>query len=131
MTKKLMVILQNAYGVEDGYVPSFEKDSFRNCHTGRRLRRAIPESVNVSIINASPNVGIDADSYFHPERSYVLGKFREIKPDIILACGVNAKKVIDSIDVSVPVIKMPHPAYRALTNKTLDDVKEMIEDVRV
>lgn len=126
--KKLMIILQNAYGVEKGYVPSYEKESFRNCHTGRRLRNAIPDGLDISIINASPKVGKKSSSNFRPDSVYVGKKVEELVPDIILACGVNAKKVIDSVDVNVPVIKMPHPAYRALTNKKLEEVKEMIRN---
>lgn len=121
-----MVILQNAYGVKRGYVPSFEKENFRKCHTGIRLKRAIPENISVRIINASPLVGRMSSANFKPDREYVEKMYKEIKPDVILACGVNARKVIDSIDVDVPVIKMPHPAYRALTNKKLDEVKERI-----
>jgi hypothetical protein len=123
-----MVILQNAYGVEEGYVPSFDRESFRNCHTGRRLRRAIPDSISTRIINANPNIGDTSGSFFPPNGEYVKRNIDKIKPDIILACGVSAKKAIDSINVDVPVIKMPHPAYRALTNKTLDEVKENIQE---
>lgn len=121
-----MIILQNAYGVEKGYVPSFEKESFKNCHTGRRLRKAIPLGCDVEIINASPKVGDVADSNFAPDFNYVTQQVRRIKPDIILACGVNAKKVVDTLDVDVPIIKMPHPAYRALKNETLDNVRKEI-----
>ena len=123
-----MVVLQNAYGVEAGYVPSFKKENFRKCHTGIRLKHAIPEDINIRIINSSPLVGRESSANFKPDRDYVEKMYREIGPDIILACGVNAKKVIDSIDVDVPVIKMTHLAYRALTNKTLEEVKEMIRN---
>jgi hypothetical protein len=124
-----MVILQNAYGVEDGYVPSYERESFRNCHTGRRLKNAIPADVSVSIINASPVVGDTADSNFKPDLEYVRKHLTRIKPCVILACGVNAKKVVDMLDTDIPIIKMPHPAYRALTNKKLEEVKQQIEEV--
>lgn len=123
-----MVILQNAYGVEEGYEPSFDKDSFRNCHTGRRLRKAIPDNVDTHIINANPNIGDNPDSYFAPQVEHVRKRYKEIKPDIILACGNSAKQAIDSIDVDVPVIKMPHPAYRALKDRTLYYVKGRIRN---
>lgn len=126
--KKLMIVLQNAYGVEEGYEPSFEKESFRSCHTGRRLSKAIPEGVETYIINASPKVGSESSSNFRPDKHYVSKRYREINPDIILACGNNAKEVIDSIDVNVPVIKMPHPAYRALKDRTLYYVKGRIRN---
>ena len=123
-----MIILQNAYGVEDGYVPSFEKENFRRCHTGVRLKRAIPENINTRIINASPLVGKKSSANFKPDREYVKRMCKEIDPDIILACGVNAKKAVEGLELTVPVIKMPHPAYRALKNETLDEVKEKIKN---
>jgi len=126
--KKLMVILQNAYGVEEGYEPSFELDSFKNCHTGRRLRKAIPDNVDIHIINSNPSIGNNADSYFKPDNKHVSKRINEINPDIILACGNSAKQAIDSIEVGVPVIKMPHPAYRALKNRTLYYVKGRIRN---
>jgi hypothetical protein len=126
VSKTLMVILQNAYGVEEGYEPSYDKSSFASCHTGIRLNRAIPDNVSIHIINANPSIGTTADSFYPPNSDHISRRISRIKPDIILACGVSAKKGIDSINVNVPVIKMPHPAYRALTNKTLDDVKEQI-----
>jgi len=119
-----MVILQNAYGVEQGYIPSYDKPSFRNCHTGRRLKHALPDNVNIHIINANPDVGITATSNFPPDPAYVMSKIKELKPDVILACGHNAKEAIRDIDM--PFVTMPHPAYRALTNQTLYDTKEKL-----
>jgi len=124
----LLVVLQNAYGVEDGYIPSYEKESFSKCHTGIRLRRAIPENVSVRIINASPLVGREASSNFKPDIEYIEKSLTEIQPCVILACGVNARKGIRQVNTDIPVIEMAHPAYRALTNKTLDKVRKQIEE---
>jgi ABC-type Fe3+-hydroxamate transport system substrate-binding protein len=119
----ILVILQNAYGVPPGYIPSYDKPSFRNCHTGRRLRRALPETAEISIINSNPQVGEKADSYFKPDYEYVKNKFDELKPDVILACGTNGKKILETLEFNIPAIHMPHPAYRALTNKLLDEIR--------
>lgn len=127
--KKLLVILQNAYGVEEGYEPSYEKESFRTCHTGKRLRNAIPAGLDINIINASPKIGRKASSYFKEDGTYVGKKIQEYKPEVILACGVNARKVVSELDLDIPIITMPHPAYRALTNETLFSVKERLENL--
>lgn len=126
---RLLIILQNAYGVEDGFVPSFDKEIFKNSHTGRRLCNAIPMELDVNIINASPQVGEEASSYFAPDIGYVSSKVEEISPDIILACGVNAQKAVREIDIGVPVVKIPHPAYRALSNSMLDEAREKIQEL--
>ena len=126
---KLLIILQNAYGVEEGYEPSFERESFRNCHTGKRLRNAIPTGLDINIINASPKIGREASSYFKEDGTYVSKKIQEYKPEVILACGVNAKKVISKIKPNIPILTMPHPAYRALTNETLFLIREKLENM--
>ena len=126
--KTVMVILQNAYGVKRGYVPSYEKESFRKCHTGIRLKRAIPENASIRIINASPLVGREVSSNFEPDIEYIEKSLTKIKPCVILACGVNARKGIRQVDTAIPVIEMPHPAYRALTNKEVDRVCKQIEE---
>ena len=126
--KTVLVILQNAYGVKRGYVPSYEKESFRKCRTGIRLKGALPKNASVRIINASPLVGREVSSNFEPDIEYIEKSLTKIKPCVILACGVNARKGIGQVDTDIPVIEMPHPAYRALTNKTVDGVRKQIED---
>ena len=129
MAKTLLIVLQNAYGVEDGFVPTYERPIFRRSHTGIRLQRAIPENISVRIINASPLVGKKAASNLKPDGNYVGKMYEEIKPDVILACGVNARKAVQGLNADVPTIYMPHPAYRALRNETLEEVKQQIQDV--
>jgi hypothetical protein len=126
--RKLLVVLQNAYGVEEGYVPSFDKPSFFNSHTGRRLREVMPPGAKVEIVNASPLVGDRADSCFAPDWQYVDSVIRKTKPTVILACGKMAQKAMASIDTSIPVIEMPHPAYRLLSKKMTRSYRRRVEE---
>jgi hypothetical protein len=123
----ILVLLQNAYGVEDGYIPSYTKESFINCHTGRRLREALPEGVEVEIRNASPLVGKNADSYFKFDTKYIRNQIENIKPTVILACGKSATDALQELALNVPVVFMPHPAYRALSKDTTAFVKRRLE----
>lgn len=129
--KTLLVLLQNAYiadrEVEEGYVPDFSLRSFRESHTGKRLKNAIPEGVEVKVRNSTPLIGQTADSFFPPSVLYVKCQIESIDPDIILACGKNANEAIDQLDLQCPVVKMPHPAYRQLSNKMLGRVKRRLE----
>lgn len=127
MNKTLLVILQNAWGVEDGYIPSYDRESFTKSYTGIRLREALPKDYNVKIINSSPAVGNTADSYFPPQPEYVFSWINKIKPDAILACGKVAEKAIKQLNINVPVVYMPHPAYRALSKKITKSTKEELE----
>jgi len=125
---KLLVVLQNAYGVEEGYVPSYDRESFRNCHTARRLKEVLPDNTEVSIINSNPKVGDISSSYFKPDIDYVRKQIEEIKPKVILFCGANGKILIEQINFPSSV-HMPHPAYRALTKKMTSDTKERIKEL--
>ena len=123
----ILVFLQNAYGVEDGYVPSYDKESFRNCHTGRRLREALPENAEIEIRNASPLIGSNADSCFKYDYYYMLEQVETIQPDVILACGKVAEGALKDMELPVPVVFMPHPAYRALSKETTEFVRRRLE----
>jgi len=125
---KLLVVLQNAYGVEEGYVPSYDRASFRNCHTARRLKEALPDNIEISIINSNPKVGDISSSYFFPDVSYVTSEIEKFNPKVILFCGVNGKELMREIKFERS-IHMPHPAYRALTKKITSDVKERIKEL--
>ena len=125
---KLLVVLQNAYGVEDGYVPSYDRESFRNCHTARRLKEALPDNVTIDIINSNPKVGTVSSSYFKPDIDYVRKQIDKIKPKVILFCGANGKILIEQMNFPSSV-HMPHPAYRALTKKITSDTKEKIKEL--
>ena len=124
---RLLVILQNAWGVPYGYIPDYARASFRNSQTGKRLFEAIPEGVAIYIRNASPLVGDVSSANFPPDKDYVQNEIAAIAPHVILACGVNAKKVIAEIKPVVPVVTMPHPAYRALSKSMTAEAKQKIE----
>lgn len=125
--KVLLVVLQNAWGVADGYVPDYSVESFSASHTGKRLRNAIPVGVEVHIRNASPLVGKNADSNFPPQPLYLKHEIEQIEPDIILACGKNAREAIMELELDCYVVKMPHPAFRQLSDNMLRRVRRKIE----
>ena len=58
----VLVIVQNAYGVEDGYIPDYSRNSFAVCHTGKRLKEMLPSAVSVLIRNSNPSIGRVATS---------------------------------------------------------------------
>lgn len=124
----LLIVLQNAYGVEDGYIPSYNKDSFINCHTGKRLKEVIPDDIEFTIINSSPKIGEKSNSYFPPDINYVNKEITKFNPKIILFCGCNGKILMNEIKFKNSV-HMPHPAYRALSKKITNNVKEKIKEM--
>lgn len=129
MDKTLLVVLQNAWGVEDGYVPSYDRESFTKSYTGIRLKEALPEGYTVKIINSNPAVGDTADSCFPPQPEYVLDWVNKIRPDAILACGKVAEKTIKQLTIDIPIVYMPHPAYRALSKQITSTAKRKLEEL--
>jgi len=122
----ILVVLQNAYGVEDGYVPSYKRSSFLNSHTGRRLSEMLPTK-DVEIRNASPIVGDVASSFFKCDLNYLRKEIGKIKPSVILACGVSAKNAIRNLETSIPIIFAPHPAWRRLSKKITSNIRQEVE----
>jgi hypothetical protein len=122
----ILVLLQNAYGVKPGYVPDYGLESFARCHTGKRLREALPDDVTVKIRNCSPLVGRTSDSFFAPDIDYVREQILDVQPDVILACGKSAHYTCEQIVPGVPVVKMPHPAFRALSKRATKSTKELL-----
>jgi hypothetical protein len=125
---KLLVILQNAYKAPRGFKPSMSNRCFLKSRTGSRLQRILPVGVDVYIINASPEIGNHATSNYSPQPDYVQNELDAVMPDVILACGNNAKKVINLLNLQVPVISMKHPASRTLTNTELYAVKNELSE---
>ena len=125
-----LIFLQNAYGVEPGYEPDYSKDSFRNCHTGKRLLEMLPPGESVIIRNASPVVGTAASDCFDPDPEYMANQILSEEPNRILVCGEQAKdgffKMLDTHRLP-PYVKRvvfaPHPAYRALSKKKTSAIR--------
>jgi len=126
-SKTLLVILQNAWGVNAEYYPAYEIDSFANSVTGRRLRMALPDNCKVVITNASMQIGDTADSVFPPDIEHVRAAINHCKPSVILACGVVAQQAIHQIEPNVPVISMWHPAHRCFSKMMAEAVKCELE----
>jgi len=128
---KILIFLQNAWGVEDGYIPTFERESFRDCYTGKRLKEMFPNDAKVTIRNATPSIGRSASSNIPPDYEYVMGEIEQIDFDVILACGVNAKKAVEKALsfalCKLPVVYAPHPAWRSLSKKITSEIRSEVE----
>ena len=122
----LLVFLQNAYGVEDGYIPDYSRDSFRACYTGKRLKKMIPDGATVTIRNCTPEIGKTADSNLPPDIDYMLNEIDKISPDVVLACGKNARVLEGKHS---PVIFAPHPAWRQLSEDTITKIRNSLQDI--
>jgi hypothetical protein len=127
--KKVLIFLQNAYGVADDYIPGYQHPSFAKSRTGRRLTEMLPENKEIGIANASLKIGNTPDSYFPPDELHMQECINAYKPDVILACGKAAKNGISKLNLNIPIVYSPHPAYRALSKKITQEIKLELESI--
>jgi len=124
----ILVFLQNAYGVEEGYVPSYRKKSFRLCHTSKRLAEMLPLGERIEIRNCNPEIGDTASSFFKADRIYMLRELSLLQPDIVLACGTEAKEAFGILKKKglkfKNIVYAPHPAWRQLSKTKTKEIQE-------
>lgn len=125
---RLVVLLQNAWSTlwtEDWHRPSWLR-ALRACHTGKRLNRLLGHDwSDIHVDNTTSKVGDDPSSKLPPEPEYVLRMLAEHDPQAVVACGEQAR------DVAVQlwrgkILAIPHPAYKMLTNKLLDEGNRLL-----
>ena len=126
----VLVILQCAYYL-DGKPRSRAAwlRGLERSHTGKRLKEMLPDGIDYYVINASQEIGSSSDALFPPDIKYISQTIEHISPTIILACGRVAQAAVDEIELSVPIIKTYHPAFRGLSKGITKSINECIQAV--
>ena len=129
----ILVILQCAYGKTRRRRKQLKKrrlwlKGLWRSHTGKRLNGMLPIKYNVRVINSTPEIGESVSACFEPDKEYIQKEIEDSAPRVILACGKIAQEGIKEVD-DIPVIYAPHPAWRALTNEKIDEVRSKIIEV--
>ena len=129
MQPKLLVILQNAYGVTEKRRKQLTTERLWLCglwnsQTGKRLKEMLPSNLNIKIINASQKIGCYADAQFPPDKKYLKNNISEFQPDVILACGRIAQQGMDALNI--PYMAVPHPAWRLLSKIKTKEIKSTL-----
>jgi len=122
----ILYILQNAYKSDKHPFTNNEEWSreLLRSHTGRRLKDMIPDGVQYKVINASEEIGDNPNSVFKGNVEHVSLWIKQLKPDVICACGKIAQQTCG--DLGVMFISAPHPAWRRLSKKITNEIKEEI-----
>ena len=127
----ILVVLQNPYArgkLRKGqkYNPSTWRKEYLSSRTGVRLRSVLPDDWAVHFTNSNPTVGARASSRLEPDLTHISKRLWKVNPDIVLACGVPSQRACAQI-YDGPLIGMPHPACRVVTNALLEVVRMKIE----
>jgi hypothetical protein len=128
---RILVVLQNPYtkgSLSKGWNPSRWRFEFESSRSGRRLQDAFPIGLGhcrIHYTNANPKLGDNPESKMPADLKHLKRSARRTAPDMIIACGKIAEEAVRTIwDGSL--IAIPHPAYRLLTNRLLDECKQFI-----
>jgi hypothetical protein len=125
---RILVVLQNPYAkgsLSQGWNPSRWRKEFESSRSGQRLRDAFPYYCDLFYTNANPKLGDSPDSKLEADPKHLKRSVRRTNPDLIITCGKVAEAAILNI-WDGPLIAIPHPAHRLLTNRLLDECKECI-----
>ena len=130
MQPKLLVILQNAYGVTEKRRKQLTSErlwlyALWKSQTGRRLKEMLPSNFNIKIINASEQIGCYSSALFPPDKNYLRTKIDEFQPNVILACGRIAQQGLKALNISYTA--GPHPAWRLLSKIKTEEIKLTLE----
>lgn len=128
---RLVVLLQNAWSTlwtEDWHRPSWLA-ALRRCHSGRRLNRLLGDDwSDIHVDNTTSKVGDDPTSKLPPEPEYVTRMLAEHSPQAIIACGDQARETAVQLWAG-KILAVPHPAYKMLTNKLLDEGRRLLRSL--
>lgn len=78
--------------------------------------------------NTTEEVGGDPDSVCVPNYAHIQRVLRRENAKLIVALGRQADEALKSLSLDVPVLGLPHPACRILTNKLLVYAGGLISD---
>lgn len=129
---KILAILQNAYTDPRRAALLREMLSFtinpQNL-TGKKLYR-ITEGHELRVANACPEVFHTIRETGKTDIERLKKSVNQFKYDLYLSCGKQSNEACNQILSDFggkPIIFMPHPASRNLTNALLDGVKKFID----
>lgn len=126
---KILVVLQNAYDVgalRRGFNSATWLSELRGTLSYAKLVRAIPEDFEVRWTNACRGIGKGPDSKLRPYPPKIRKRAVEHRVDAVLACGQIAERAaLQAWDG--PLLAIPHPASRTLTNALLDVTRALLE----
>ena len=127
---KVVIFLQNAWSrlyaggtwPRDSWLAALQRS-----RSGQRLRNIEKHCKKITIWydNTTPIVGDCPDSVIPADLSHMRQVIEEQKPDVVVALGEQAKLCLKQLG-SGPMLFLPHPAYRVVTNDLYQKAGRMI-----
>ena len=93
--------------------------------SGTRLRVMIDD---LSVChNAAPLTGATPNSVIQPDIAHIRELLRFHDPKVVVACGKHAETAL-RVSWNGPLLCVPHPSHRYLTNELYARARESLED---
>ncbi len=134
--RPVLVVLQNAWAYQPERVARNGEWPYESwvwalqySRTGQRLCRIFDTQDkwdSAHFCNTTPMVGDCSGSKLPPNAEYVLGKIEKVRPRLVVACGKQAEALLTK-EWSGPLLCIPHPTCRIVTNQLLFDAKDLVE----
>lgn len=118
-----LILLQNAWSPM--YSGTFwpRKSWLRALHksrTGIRLKvlTEVAKEVTFDYNNTTPEVSSHPDGVCLPDAEHMkqIMFYDNFRPDLVIACGRQAAMAMELVDWKKPLLIVPHPAYRLVTD---------------
>lgn len=125
---RILVVLQNPYNkgsLASGWNPSNWRSEFESSRSGSRLADAFPWECSIHYTNANPKIGDGVDSKLEPNLKHLRRRVRDTLPDLVIPCGKVAEVAMLKV-WNGPMIAIPHPASRTLSNRLLEECRQCI-----
>lgn len=132
----LVVFLQNAWAHDARGALAMERNrrlwlyATALSRSGQRLKVMFGDECFIDddlwFDNTTPVVGIGANSKFPPDDDHILRVIGTHSPTAVVACGLQAEKALLRL-WNGPLLAVPHPASRLLTNALYEKASELID----
>jgi hypothetical protein len=118
----IVAFLQNAWRHQARPGQTWPRSSWlvalKNSRSGQRLRvlEEIAGYPSIWYDNTTPYCGAHPSSILPPDNQHIREVLATHKPAFVVALGRQAAAVLKT-EVTTPLLVLPHPAYRCLTNE--------------
>jgi len=97
--------------------------------SGQRLKvlTAAAPDYEFHFDNTTPLVGKYPSTLLPPDLKHITTVIKTVKPKVIVTCGSLAAWAVTPLAGELPVLQLPHPAYRVVTNRLFKQAGELLQ----
>jgi len=125
---KVVGILQNAWSTywREHWPRNFWLEALKRSRTGQRLKHMDHEKIDMWYDEITPKIADNPRTVLPADLNYMRGYLNEQQPKYIITFGMPAMKAMVALrnEYKHPVLCVPHPTYRVVTNDLFIQARE-------